>query len=519
MTNLIQLGIADNPISTIDITNSPNLTQLIAYNSALTDLDVTNNLQLTILNLYNNNLTALRLSQHTALTSVNVGLNNLEELSIVNGNNTNLTEFVTNNNTNLTCIEVDNVTYADDQAVAGTWIKDVATAYNLNCGYAPFITLIGANPQTIQVGIGYSELGATIDDGSSVSIDNSNFVDAIGSYTIRYNATDIYSNVATEVIRTVNVVDTTAPIITLVGANPQTIELGYGYLELGATTDDGTSVVIDTTYFVDAVGSYNIRYNATDAASNTAVEVVRTVNVVDTTAPIITLAGTNPQTNELGSGYVELGASTDDGTSVAIDTTDFVDVVGSYTITYSATDSNSNVATQVTRTVNVVDTTAPIITLTGDNPQTIEEGDAYVELGASTDDGSSVVIDASDFASAIGSYSIRYNATDGFGNMATEVTRTVNVVDATAPIITLTGANSQTIELGSGYVELGASTDDGSSVVIDNTDFVDAVGSYTIRYNATDIASNTATEVIRTVNVVDTVAPIITLTGSNHQTH
>ena len=57
-------------------------------------------------------------------------------------------------------------------------------------------------------------------------------------------------------------------------------------------------------------------------------------------------------------------------------------------------------AVQVTRTVDVVDTTIPVITLTGANPQTIEAGSPYVELGATATDNydgdisGSIVIDA-----------------------------------------------------------------------------------------------------------------------------
>ena len=36
----------------------------------------------------------------------------------------------------------------------------------------------------------------------------------------------------------------------------------------------------------------------------------------------------------------------------------------------------------VTRTVNVVDTTAPVITLLGDNPMTIEVGSTFTDPGA-----------------------------------------------------------------------------------------------------------------------------------------
>ena len=84
-------------------------------------------------------------------------------------------------------------------------------------------------------------------------------------------------------------VDTTAPVITLTGSNPQTIELGSGYTELGATTDDNSPVVIDSSLFVDAVGSYTISYDSTDG-TNAATTVTRTVNVVDTT-PVDTTDG------------------------------------------------------------------------------------------------------------------------------------------------------------------------------------------------------------------------------------
>ncbi|WP_299212143.1 immunoglobulin-like domain-containing protein [uncultured Aquimarina sp.] len=408
--------------------------------------------------------------------------------------------------------------YYDATDAAGNAAVQVTRTVNVVDTTAPVITLEGDNPQTIELGVGYSELGATTDDGSSISIDTSEFMDVVDSYTIYYDATDTAGNDAVQVTRTVNVVDTTAPVITLDGANPQTIELGAGYTELGATTDDGSSISIDTSEFMDAVGNYTIYYDATDAAGNAAVQVTRTVNVVDTTAPVITLDGANPQTIELGAGYTELGAITDDGTSVSIDTSEFMDTVGSYTIYYDATDAAGNAAVQATRTVNVVDTTAPVITLDGANPQTIELGVGYSELGATTDDGTSVSIDTSEFMDAVGNYTIYYDATDAAGNAAVQVTRTVNVVDTTAPVITLDGANPQTIELGAGYTELGATTDDGSSISIDTSEFMDAVGNYTIYYDATDAAGNAAVQVNRTVNVVDTTAPVITLDGANPQT-
>ena len=101
---------------------------------------------------------------------------------------------------------------------------------------------------------------------------------------------------------TVTVPDVTAPVITLVGANPQTIEVGSPYVELGATALDDVdgditgSIVIDATAVNTAVvGSYVVTYDVTDSSGNPATQVTRTVDVVDTTVPVITLVGADPQ--------------------------------------------------------------------------------------------------------------------------------------------------------------------------------------------------------------------------------
>ena len=82
--------------------------------------------------------------------------------------------------------------------------------------------------------------------------------------------------------------DTTAPVIELIGANPQELAVGDAYVELNATatddTDDDTAlsaaIVIDATAVDTATaGSYSVTYNVSDAAGNAATEVVRTVTV------------------------------------------------------------------------------------------------------------------------------------------------------------------------------------------------------------------------------------------------
>ena len=92
--------------------------------------------------------------------------------------------------------------------------------------------------------------------------------------------------------------------------------------------------------------------------------------VRDFTPPVITVNGDNPATVELGGSYTDAGASaSDDSGSATLVTSGTVNTnsVGSYQITYTATDSSGNIS-QAFRTVNVVDTTAPVVTPNGDTP-------------------------------------------------------------------------------------------------------------------------------------------------------
>ena len=74
--------------------------------------------------------------------------------------------------------------------------------------------------------------------------------------------------------------DTTAPVITVVGDNPATVELGATYTDAGATSDGGETVTTSGTVDTTTVGEYTITYSATDASNNTGTA-TRTVNVED----------------------------------------------------------------------------------------------------------------------------------------------------------------------------------------------------------------------------------------------
>ncbi|MCX9076374.1 MAG: DUF5011 domain-containing protein, partial [Candidatus Methanoperedens sp.] len=114
-------------------------------------------------------------------------------------------------------------------------------------------------------------------------------------------------------------VDTTAPVITITGANPASVTVGGTYVDAGATAKDAVdgTVAVTAVSTVDTkvVGSYTVIYSATDKAGNKATA-VRTVNVVaaasDTTAPVITITGANPASVTVGGTYVDAGATAKD---------------------------------------------------------------------------------------------------------------------------------------------------------------------------------------------------------------
>ena len=320
-----------------------------------------------------------------------------------------------------------------------------------NDTFPPVITLNGSSSVTIELGATYVDAGASAMDAhrgvTSVSVSGSVNTSAVGTYTLTYTATDLDNNTATAT-RTVTVVDTTAPVIQVTGDNPVTHELGGTYTDAGATATDASgsaTVTSNGTVNKDAVGSYEITYVAIDASGNTSTA-TRTVNVVDTTAPVVTVAGDNPATVELGDTYTDAGATaTDASGTVTVVTTGTVDTdtVGTYTLTYTSTDASDNAGT-ATRTVNVVDTTAPVVTVTGDNPATHELGDTYTDAGATATDLSgdvTVVTTGTVDADTVGAYTLTYTSTDASDNAGT-ATRTVNVVDTTAPVFTSSASMS-----------------------------------------------------------------------------
>ena len=168
----------------------------------------------------------------------------------------------------------------------------------------------------------------------------------------------------------VPVPDTTPPVITLLGSAVVNINVGDIYTDAGATASDDvdgdiTANIVTVNPVNTAVaGTYIVTYNVSDAASNAATEVTRTVNVnavpvPDTTPPVITLLGSSVENLAVGDTFNDAGATAFDDTDGDI-TNRIVtynpvntSVPGSYTVTYNVSDSAGNPAVEVSRPVNV----------------------------------------------------------------------------------------------------------------------------------------------------------------------
>ena len=160
--------------------------------------------------------------------------------------------------------------------------------------------------------------------------------------------------------------------------------------------------------------------------------------------------------------------------------------------------------------VYAADTIPPVLSILGSDPMNTAYGYPFTDPGAGwTDniDGSGIVLSISGTVTtnATGAYQLEYLYTDIAGNASNTGTRTVNVTDQNAPVITLSGSDPFTLAQGTPFVDPGATCIDNVDVTctVNATGTVDhtQTGAYLVAYSAVDVAGNLASIVMRTVNV------------------
>ncbi|PSR05905.1 MAG: hypothetical protein BRD49_03265 [Bacteroidetes bacterium SW_10_40_5] len=251
--------------------------------------------------------------------------------------------------------------------------------------------------------------------------------------------------------------DVTQPQITLMGPDTVMFEAcdGSGKLSFGYTAMDNidgnvtSQVIVNDNIVASQPGVYEKKYNVFDNAGNKAKEAVRTY--------IVTPDTTDPTINLIRGSQTELEVNTSLNVSAQ----------------YDAMDNCSGIASSSTVIDNQV---------------------------------------------VLGTYDVVYTVMDQAGNTVSK-TQQVEVVDNTAPSAALSGSANMSVGVHSNFQDPGLDQISDnywsrSNITINkqsNVD-VDNIGTYEIEYEVTDGSGN-ETQIMRTVNVVDMLAPTITGTS------
>merc|ERR1711871_1511123 len=140
-----------------------------------------------------------------------------------------------------------------------------------------------------------------------------------GTYAIQYTTTDSRHTVTG--CRQIENVDHTHPIIQILGSDVMTLEATHqgNYIDDGATCSDQVDGVISQNVEVSGdvvnlskVGTYTITYNCKDSANNAAPAAQRTVVVAQTSCPKCTIHGATEIQHEASFPYSDAGASCSD---------------------------------------------------------------------------------------------------------------------------------------------------------------------------------------------------------------
>ncbi|TBL79860.1 immunoglobulin-like domain-containing protein [Paenibacillus thalictri] len=278
----------------------------------------------------------------------------------------------------------------------------------------------------------------------------------LGTYSISITAKDTVVRPEQPQTLTFDVVDKKAPPATVL-ASPSNGQLTNdatptvsGTAEAGATVtivldgsaagtvtagEDGSwSWTVGSTL---AEGTHTLKARATDGAGNVSADSALLTFTVDRTPPLITLNGSAMMQVEAGSSFTDPGATAAD--RVEGDITSRISVTGSvypnqlgtYNLEYRVSNQMGIPAPTVIRSVYVVDTRPPVITILGDDSILLTTGDVYVDPGATAVDSFEgnvpVTVTGSVYNQSPGNYELRYNSQDSSGNAAVEATRTVRV--------------------------------------------------------------------------------------------
>ena len=226
--------------------------------------------------------------------------------------------------------------------------------------------------------------------------------------------------------------------VTVKGDKELTLNVFETYTEAGYKASNGLQdvsekVTVNGDVDVTKVGEYKIEY--VYKKGNKEYKAYRTIKVVDTVAPVITLTGEKAVTVSKIELFKDAGFSATDNyngditANVKTTTNKISDT--KYEVIYTATDTSGNSAT-AKRDVEIKDVVPPVINLKSYKTLYVIENNAYSEPGyTATDDAdgditANVKVTGSVNTAVRGTYNITYTVSDKWGNTAT-LTRQVVV--------------------------------------------------------------------------------------------
>jgi hypothetical protein len=359
----------------------------------------------------------------------------------------------------------------------------------------------------------------------------------LGSVTVVATAVDASGNTST-ISKTIQVVDNIDPVITAPSSLTMYLDATGAAVLPSATasaTDNCAPVTIaysNTVFTCANVGTGNtVVVTATDASGNDATHSIA-VTVLDTAKPIVTLVSTPVVVSLDAAGSASLST-----TQVVANATDNCGIasmtvtpntfscadLGTKTVTIVTTDASGNTRTR-SMTITVVDQIAPtiavnatpyVVTLSATGSATL----SVASIGSASDNctaSPSLTISPATVSCAdLGSVTVVATAVDASGNVST-ASKTIQVIDATAPVITAPSALTLNLDAtGSAVLPSNTATAADAcgpiTLTYSKTVFTCAnTGTNTVTVTAVDGSGNVSTSTI-TVTIADVTAPTLTL--------
>lgn len=271
--------------------------------------------------------------------------------------------------------------------------------------------------------------------GMQTFLPEQTFGNSIGSFNININ---VWCD--NELLKTLFIMlsinDLTPPTINILGNEVVYLLLGDEYIENGYTAQDNYDLEpdVETDGEVDSntAGVYYITYRANDQTFNYSQTQTRTIYVGNVTPKSNVKVDVKTRVSELDMfNYVTFSKS-DFNVTVEGEPYDEL-TIGTYTIEIILTHKNdANLVIELVNTIKVVDRISPVIQLNGNSVVYIVVGTHYIDSGARVNDNYDDLKYISSInslnTSLVGVYTLTYQAQDASGNVATPVTRIVNVI-------------------------------------------------------------------------------------------